>query len=78
MKDYYNAKYFNNYQKKIGEFGGLANKFQVLKTGIIYHKWPPFWLKIQQIFVWKIFHFIAKIYGRLNLCWTQSFIVAQK
>lgn len=56
----------------------FANKFKVLKTGIIYHKWPPFWLKIQQLFGWKIFHFIAKIYGRLNLYWTQSFIVAQK
>ena len=31
MEDYYNEKYFNDYQKKIGEFGGIANTFKFKK-----------------------------------------------
>ena len=55
-----------------------ANKFIVIKSGIIYHKWPPFWLQIKSIFGWNIFHLISKIYGIFNLYWVQSYIVCKK
>lgn len=55
-----------------------ANKFIVLKTGIIFHKWPPFWFQIKYFLGWKIFHLISKIYGILNLYWVQSYIVCKK
>lgn len=55
-----------------------ANKFIVLKSGIIFHKWPPFWQHIKSIFGWRIFHLISKIYGRLNLYWVQSYVVCKK
>src|SRR5687768_999919 len=28
VSEYYNEDYFEKYQKKIGEFGGMANKFK--------------------------------------------------
>ena len=46
--------------------------FKNIKTGNILHKWPPFWIKIQKLFGWKIFHLVCRIYGLLNLYWTQT------
>ena len=31
MEEYYDNKYFDDYQKKIGEFGGKANLFKFKK-----------------------------------------------
>ena len=55
-----------------------ANKYNVIKSGIIYHKWPPFWLQIKSIFGWRVFHLISKVYGYLNLYWVQSYVVCKK
>ena len=55
-----------------------GNKLKVLKTGIIFHKWPPFWLQIKNLFGWKIFHIFCRIYGFINLFWVQSYVIGEK
>ena len=55
-----------------------VNKLKVLKTGIIFHKWPPFWLQIKNLFGWKIFHIFCRIYGFINLFWVQSYVIGEK
>ncbi len=52
--------------------------FNIINTGIVYHKWPPFWKTIQTLFGWKIFHITARVYGILNLYWTQTRAIANK
>ena len=46
--------------------------FKNIKAKNILHKWPPFWIEIQKLFGWKIFHLVCRIYGTLNLYWTQT------
>ena len=52
--------------------------FKQIKTGNIYHKWPPFWKVIKTIFGWKAFHLISRVYGTLNLFWTQTIGIGVK
>tara|TARA_B110000003_G_scaffold247928_1_gene259309 strand:+ start:26703 stop:27356 length:654 start_codon:yes stop_codon:yes gene_type:complete len=46
--------------------------FKKITSGNILHKWPPFWKEIQKIFGWSIFHLLCRLYGVLNLYWTQT------
>ena len=52
--------------------------FKNIKTGTIFHKWPPKWNIIQNLFGWDIFHFFSRIYGLINLYWTQTIGIAEK
>ena len=52
--------------------------FKNIKTGTIFHKWPPKWNIIQSLFGWNIFHFFSRIYGLINLYWTQTIGIAEK
>lgn len=56
----------------------LNSGFKNIKTDILYHKWPPFWEKTQKFFGWNFFHLTCKIYGLLNLYWTQTKGIAYK
>ena len=52
--------------------------FKQIKTGNIYHKWPPFWKIIKTIFGWNVFHLTSRVYGTLNLFWTQTIGIGVK
>lgn len=52
--------------------------FNNIKTGTIFHKWPPKYNIIQSFFGWNIFHFFSRIYGLINLYWTQTIGIAEK
>ena len=56
----------------------LNSGFKNIRTNIIYHKWPPFWKKIQKFFGWNFFHLTCRFYGLLNLYWTQTKGIANK
>lgn len=48
-----------------------AAGFEVVKTEIIWHKWPPYFNVIKNLLGWNIFHMICRIYGRMNLRYVQ-------
>tara|TARA_B100001741_G_C16533251_1_gene590561 strand:+ start:824 stop:1471 length:648 start_codon:yes stop_codon:yes gene_type:complete len=52
--------------------------FKNVKTNVVYHKWPPFWGKIQKFFGWEVFHLSCRVYGLINLYWTQTKGIAYK
>lgn len=52
--------------------------FKEISTDVIYHKWPPYFLKINKFFGKNIFNLICFIYGRINRRWVQTRGVAVK
>ena len=52
--------------------------FEVIEVNPYIHKWPPFFKKIQKVFGWSIFHFIARFYCHLERSWFQTQIIATK
>ena len=55
-----------------------ANSFKKIKTQYIYHKWPPYFLKIKNLFGWSFFYFLSVIWGRLQTNNVQIRAVAEK
>lgn len=45
--------------------------FKEIKTGIIYHKWPPFFIQIQKFFGFRVFNILCYVYGRIDKGWLQ-------
>lgn len=84
--DHYKFKYDeNDVNKHLFSFSPMnlgnifsACGFKIKETGTIFHKWPPFYYLIKQIFGWNFFHLLARIYGRLSFLWTQTYVVAIK
>jgi SAM-dependent methyltransferase len=52
--------------------------FDVLESKPFIHKWIPFYFRIKKIIPWSIFHFLCRIYGRLNHDWSQTRAIAKK
>lgn len=55
-----------------------GSNFKEIKTNVIYHKWPPFYLFINKLFGKSIFNLLCFIYGRLNRRWVQVSAFAVK
>lgn len=52
--------------------------YKVVESKAFIHKWPPYYYKISKIFGKKIFHFICRIYARIETSWYQTKVVAIK
>jgi SAM-dependent methyltransferase len=63
-----------------GELGNLFRRagFKVKIVEPLYHKWPPYYLKVHQIFGDKIFNLICLLYGKIDQDIVQIRIVAEK
>jgi SAM-dependent methyltransferase len=55
-----------------------AAGFEVISSTPFIHKWPPFYNTFKKFLSWKSFHFLCKIYGRLDNRWWQTKAVAKK
>ena len=52
--------------------------FNVIESKPFVHKWFPFYSKFKKIIPWAIFHFICRIYGRIDRRWFQVKAIATK
>ncbi len=52
--------------------------FKEIKTEILYHKWPPYFIQIEKYFGFFIFNILCYVYGRINMNWTQVRGIAKK
>ena len=52
--------------------------FTEIEVKPIFHKWPPFYLKIQNILGWNFFHWISFLYGYLSFSNVQIKAIAKK
>ena len=56
----------------------LLNNFVDIKTRIINHRWPSFYVEIQKLFGWNIFHFLSKIYAHIIPRSQQTIAIGKK
>jgi len=75
-----NNKDFHLYSWSPMNLGNLLTTagFKVLKSKPFIHKWFPFHLTIKKIISWNIFHFLCRIYGRIDTRWNQTRAIAVK
>jgi hypothetical protein len=52
--------------------------FSIIEVSEYYHKWMPGYRIIQNLFGWRMFHFLANAYGYFNSNYSQVRIIAQK
>jgi len=55
-----------------------ASKFNVIESKPYIHKWPPYYRYIKKFLGWNIFHLICRIYGRINIKWSQTRAIGVK
>lgn len=51
--------------------------YEILEFGRIFHKWPKFYVGIQKIFGWNIFHKLCKLYSHIRKNGYQTFVVGR-
>jgi SAM-dependent methyltransferase len=75
-----NDKDFHLYSWSPMNLGNLLTSagFKVLESKPFIHKWFPFHKTIKKFISWKTFHFLCKIYGRIDNRWNQVRAVATK
>ena len=75
-----NDKDFHLYSWSPMNLGNLLTSagFRVLESKPFIHKWFPFHKAIKKFISWKTFHFLCKIYGRIDNKWNQVRAVATK
>ena len=73
-------KFMHLYSWSPSNLGNIleATGFDVIESKPFIHKWIPFYFRIKKILPWSAFHFLCKIYGRLNHDWWQTRAVAKK
>jgi SAM-dependent methyltransferase len=84
--DKYNYKFSNSdidnhyYSFSPSNLGNIIKEcgFEILESGTLLHRWPPFYFKIYKLFGLNFFHFLSRIYGLLDRRRTQSFVVGVK
>ena len=84
--DKYNYKFSNNdidnhyYSFSPSNLGNIVKEcgFEVIDSGTLSHRWPPFYYKIYNMFGLNFFHFVSRIYGLIDRRRTQSFVVGVK
>ncbi len=52
--------------------------FDVLESKPFIHTWIPGYLRIKKFVSWNVFHFLCRLYGKLNHKYRQSRAVAKK
>ena len=75
-----NDKDFHLYSWSPMNLGNLLTSagFKVIESKPFIHKWFPFHKTIKKFISWKTFHFLCKIYGRIDNKWSQVRAVATK
>jgi SAM-dependent methyltransferase len=75
-----NDKFMHLYSWSPSNLGNLLeiSGFDVIESKPFIHKWIPFYFRMKKILPWSVFHFLCKIYGRLNHDWWQTRAVAKK
>ena len=84
--DKYNYKFSNSdkdnhyFSFSPSNLGNIVKEcgFEIIESGTLLHRWPPFYLKLYKLFGLNIFHFLSRIYGFLDRRRTQSFVVGVK
>ena len=55
-----------------------ASGFKVIESKPFIHKWMPYYYIVKKFVPWFLFHFLCRIYGRLNNKWWQTRALAKK
>jgi SAM-dependent methyltransferase len=65
---------FHLYSFSPMNLGNLLTRsgFKVLESKIFYHKWPPYYFLLKKIMPWSAFHFICKLYSKIDRKWFQT------